>query len=111
MVRDRVEPRYHVSHTEVRSTMTATTNERPKLLYVLMYLLGGASLGTGILNLYWSFGWEGGDLNGNFAGTGFSGIDNIALLSNFDFAIVAIVVGLSLLVVANMNAWKETDGY
>ena len=101
--------------------MTATPAEKPKIIYVLLYIVGGAFLGTGILNLYWSFGQgqEGPngefsytDLNADFAATGFNGIDNISIIgAHFDFAIPFIVAGLALLVIANMNAWKETDGY
>jgi len=91
--------------------MTATPAEKPKIIYVLLYVVGGAFLGTGILNLYWSFGNGDKDLNGDFSSTGFNGLDNISLTSNFDFAIPFIVAGLALLVIANMNAWKETDGY
>ena len=61
-------------------------------------------------NLYWSFGNGDTPLNSDFAAVGFDGLDNIALLDNFDFAIL-IVAGLACLVIANMNAWKETDGY
>ena len=91
--------------------MTATPAEKPKFIYVLLYIFGGACLGTGILNLYWSFGNGDTPLNSDFAAVGFDGLDNIALLDNFDFAIPAIVAGLACLVIANMNAWKETDGY
>ena len=91
--------------------MDATPAEKPKFIYVLLYIFGGASLGTGILNLYWSFGNGDTPLNSDFAAVGFSGLDNIALLDNFDFAIPLIVAGLACLVIANMNAWKETDGY
>jgi hypothetical protein len=91
--------------------MTATPAEKPKVIYVLLYIVGGAFLGTGILNLYWSFGNGTKDLNSDFAEVGFSGIDNIQFLDNFDMAIPFIVGGLACLVIANMNAWKETDGY
>ena len=91
--------------------MNATPAEKPNFIYVLLYIFGGAFLGTGILNLYWSFGNHGQDLNSNYSAVGFSGLDNIHQLANFQFAVPMIVSGLALLVVANLNAWKETDGY
>lgn len=91
--------------------MATTPAAKPNMIYVPLYIAGGALLGTGILNLYWSFGQPGKELNSDFRAVGFDGIDNISLLASFDWALPAIIAGLACLVIANMNAWKETDGY
>ena len=91
--------------------MSATPAQKPDFIYVLLYIVGGAFLGTGILNLYWSFGTGGKDLNADYAAVGFDGIDNILRLDNFQFALPMIIGGVALLIIANLNAWKETDGY
>ena len=90
---------------------TPAKPQNPNTIYVLLYIVGGAFLGTGILNLYWSFGTGSHDLNADFAAVGFSAIDDISRLGNFQFAVPMIVGGLAMLIVANRNAWKETDGY
>ena len=79
--------------------------------FTALYLTGGLCTGAGIISLYWSFGWPGGPLNGDLRQVGFSGIDNIELLSLGDFSIPSVVVGICCLVLANALAWKETDGY
>jgi hypothetical protein len=88
-------------------------HERDELhpLHLALFLIGGLCTGTGILNLYWSFGCPDADLNGNFKIIGFSGIDNIAVLPTADLAIPLLVVGVACLVMGNATAWKETDGY
>ena len=92
--------------------MATTPAAQPNMIYVPLYIVGGALLGTGILNLYWSFGQTNGtELNSDFRTVGYDGLDNIAFLASFDWALPAIIAGLACLVIANMNAWKETDGY
>jgi hypothetical protein len=91
-------------------THAAPKNETHPL-HLGLLLFGGLCLGTGILNLYYSFGWEGGDFNSDFGQVGFSGLDNISLLPAADFAIPMVVVGALCLIVANATAWRETDGY
>ena len=87
--------------------------ERDELhpLHLALFLIGGLCTGTGILNLYWSFGWPGGVLNGDFKTIGFDGIDNIAILPTADLAIPLLVVGVACVVMGTATAWKETDGY
>lgn len=89
----------------------ATTRDELHPLYLALFLIGGLCTGTGLLNLYWSFGWEGGDVNGNLAAVGNTAIDNVSLLPAADFAIPLVAVGVLCLVIANATAWKETDGY
>ena len=92
--------------------MATTPAAQPSMFFVPLYLVGGALLGTGILNLYWSFGQKSGaELNGDLRAVGYDGLDNIALLPSFYLAIGAIIVGLIFLVGANMYAWKQTGGY
>lgn len=79
--------------------------------HLVMLLGGGLTLGTGLINLYYSFGWTGGDFNSNFELVGFSGLDEIGLLSTSTLSIPLVVVGALMLVVANATAWKETGGY
>lgn len=80
-------------------------------LHLLLLIGGGLSLGTGIIMLYDSFGWLGGDINSNFAEMGFSGLDNISLINNYGLAFPLLTIGALALVFANATAWRETDGY
>lgn len=80
-------------------------------LHLALYLVGGGSLGTGLMLLYWAFGWEGGSLNSDFSYIGFSALDNIALQSGAEIAVALVVVGLVCLVFGNATAWRETGGY
>ena len=86
-------------------------------MHLALYVLGALCLGAGILNLYWSFGWDPTNegvrhaLNSDFTGVGFTGLDNITLLPRADFSIPLVVVGICCLVIANATAWKETGGY
>lgn len=77
----------------------------------LLLVPAGLCLGTGIMLLYYSFGWEGGHLNQDLAGAGFTGLDNLGLLSAADISFGLIVLGLISMVALNANAWKYTDGY
>lgn len=89
--------------------MTGRDDVHP--LYLALFLIGGLCTGTGILNLYYSFGYAGGDENLNISKLGFSGIDNLSFLPTADFSIPLVLVGVACLVIANASAWKETDGY
>ncbi len=86
-------------------------------MHLGLYIAGGLMLGAGILNLYWSFGWDPANngeraaLNSGMAGVGFSALDNISLLPRADFSIPLVVMGLCMLIIANATAWKETGGY
>jgi hypothetical protein len=77
----------------------------------LLLVPAGLLLATGIVLMYYSFGWDGGPLNQDIGGVGFSGLDNLALQwgSSFSFGLVA--AGLLAMVWLNANAWKHTDGY
>ena len=90
---------------------TEDTFEDPNILHFILLIGGGLCTGTGILNLYWSFGWEGADINANNAEIGFNGIDNFQLLAAADYAIPLLVVGLFSMIIANATAWKRTGGY
>ena len=57
-----------------------------------------------------SFGWKGGWLNEDFAGVGFTGLDDISLFSTSAPAFGLIIAGLVTLVILNANAWKSTEG-
>jgi hypothetical protein len=89
----------------------APAKSETHLFHLVLLIGGGLCLATGILNLYYSFGWIGGDMNSNFAQIGFSGIDNISPLPMADFAIPMVAVGAAMMVFANAIAWRETDGY
>ena len=80
-------------------------------MHLLLLIAGGLLLGTGLLNLYYAFGWEGGDLNSNYALTGFSALDDIGLLPGGEFSISLVVVGALCMIIANATAWRRTDGY
>ncbi len=80
-------------------------------MHLVLLIAGGLCLGTGIINLYYSFGWVGGPMNSNFAMVGFDGFDEISLLPGSQMAIPMIVVGALCMIFANATAWKKTDGY
>ncbi len=88
-----------------------TTPERGHGLHLALLLIGGLMAGTGLLNLYYSFGWVGGDFNSDFSQIGFSALDNIGLLPTSTWSIPLLVVGALMMILANATAWKETDGY
>ena len=88
-----------------------TTPGNHKILYVIGLPLGGLLLGFGIVNLYYSFGWDGGPMGQNFQGVGFSGVDNIGLLPAADYSIPMVVMGIMVLVALNAVAWRHTGGY
>jgi len=75
-----------------------------------MLLIGGLMTGTGLLNLYFSFGWVGGDFNSDFSQVGFSGLDEIGLLPTSTWAIPLVVLGALMMVIANATSWRQTDG-
>ena len=79
--------------------------------HLALFLVGGLTLGIGLVSLYWSFGWPGGPLNGDFATIGWSGLNNIQTLDPADFSIPLVVIGLACLVYANAIAWRHTGGY
>ncbi|MCB9681438.1 MAG: hypothetical protein H6733_08190 [Alphaproteobacteria bacterium] len=76
-----------------------------------LLVAGGLCLGFGIVNLFYSFGWPGGDMNSNFALVGFSGLDNIELLPASNYSIPLVVIGGIMLIIVNAGAWKKTGGY
>lgn len=80
-------------------------------VHLFLLIFGGLSVGTGIVRLYYSFGWPGGTFQSDFAAIGFSGLDNIHLLPPGDYSIALIAIGLCCMVLANATAWQETDGY
>lgn len=93
--------------------MSAQTTQPPEThpAHLALFLLGGLCVGAGLLTLYWSFGWPVGDLNGNYAAVGFSGLDDITTLDPSDYSIPLVVVGLSCLIYGNAIAWRYTGGY
>jgi hypothetical protein len=81
------------------------------LLHLFLLIFGGLLAGTGILNLYYAFGWTGGDLNSSVELVGFSGLDNIGLLPGGELYIGLVVAGALCMIGANATAWRKTDGY
>ena len=79
--------------------------------HLALFVLGGLCLGTGIVNLYWSFGAPTGPLNGDYRAVGFTGLDNLMSFAASDYSIPLVVVGLVCLVYGNSIAWKHTGGY
>mgnify|MGYP004382257587 CR=1 FL=1 len=87
--------------------------------HLVLLIMGGLCTGIGILNMYYSFGWAQGYTNSNaripmntdFEGVGFSGLDNIYLLSSSTLAIPLVIVGVFMMVSANSTAWRQTGGY
>ncbi len=80
-------------------------------LHLGLYLIGGLSAGTGVLNMAYSFGYADGDMNQNISKIGASGLSQISMLPAADYAIPLLVVGVLCLSLANTTAWRETDGY
>ncbi|MEN0062976.1 MAG: hypothetical protein AAGA48_12555 [Myxococcota bacterium] len=86
-------------------------SETSQQLFWLLLIPAGLLLGFGIIILPWSFGWEGGCLNCDFEGIGYSALDNLGPLPAFNLAPGLITLGVLLLVILNSQAWKYTDGY
>jgi len=86
-------------------------NDEPNMMYVVGLIAGGLCLGFGIMSLYYSFGWDGGPLNQDLAGAGFSGLDNLGLLSASNYSIGMIVAAVIGMIWLNARAWERTDGY
>lgn len=92
-------------------------NEDGNIVYLFGLIGGGLLLGTGIVGLFYSFGFDAGQesyrtpLNSDLTAVGFSGLDNIGLLSIGEFSIGLVVAGILTMVVLNSGAWKSTGGY
>lgn len=80
-------------------------------LYIGLFIAGGLCVGTGIVNLYYAAGLPEGDINGHLDVVGFTALDNITRFPSASFALPLVLVGVCCLVIANITAWKETDGY
>lgn len=92
------------------SAPAAETSTGNQNLYLLL-VPAGLSVGAGVVLLYYSVGWEQGDLNQNLAGAGFTGLDNLGALWAMDFSLGFIVLGVVTMVALNASAWKLTGGY
>ena len=92
-------------------------NEDGNIVYLFGLIGAGVLLGTGIVGLFYSFGFDAGQesyrtpLNSDAAAVGFNGLDNIGLLSAGEFSIGLVVAGILLMVILNAGAWKSTNGY
>ncbi|MFK7928860.1 MAG: hypothetical protein AB8H79_11780 [Myxococcota bacterium] len=80
-------------------------------MHLALFMVGGACLGTGIILLYFAFGWPEGPLNSDFAQIGFNGLDNISIMPGAEISVALIVIGIVSMVFANATAWRETGGY
>lgn len=87
-----------------------TENTFPAMHFALL-IVGGLCLGMGILNLYYSFGWPGGNLNSNFAIVGFNGFSELEILPAWMVSFPLVLIGAVCLIAANATAWRQTGGY
>lgn len=92
-----------------------------------LWVIGGLCIGTGFLLALPAYdrigGGRGGGIGisngGEYAGgasqifhtTGYDSVRDIAVFGQGWMAIVIGLIGMGLLVYANANAWKETNGY
>lgn len=90
------------------------------LVHLGLIIGGGLSVGVGILNLYWGFGHVPAGVSesaqriafsDDFTAVGFSGLDNINILSSAHIAVPLIALGLVMMIGANATAWRRTGGY
>lgn len=81
------------------------------ILYTLGLPGGGLLLGFGVLLLYYSFGYEAGNMADNLSKIGASGVDNLSLLDAADYSIGMVVAGAVFMIFLNAGAWKHTGGY
>jgi hypothetical protein len=92
-------------------------NEDGNVVYLFGLIGAGMLLGTGIVGLYYSFGFDAGQesfrtpMNSNLTEVGFSGLDNIGLLTAGEFSIGLVFAGILAMVILNRTAWKSTGGY
>lgn len=98
---------------------TEEKDSNSTLTYLILLIVGGISTGAGVINLYYSFGWAQGysssnariPMNTDLATVGFTGLDNIYLLSSSTMAFPLVFVGIAMMVLANATAWRQTGGY
>ncbi|MEL6345869.1 MAG: hypothetical protein AAFV53_22350 [Myxococcota bacterium] len=87
-----------------------------------LWVIGGLCIGSGILLFMPHYGSGGGigvAQNGQYLGqasqkyylTGYDTVGDIAMFSQGWFAILLGLTGVALMVYANANAWKDTNGY
>ena len=88
-----------------------------------LWILGGLSIGSGILMMLGSFGGQSGvgiaDDNGDFAGhaaqiyhtTGYDTTADLLIFGQGWLAIILALAGIAMMVYANAGAWKQTGGY
>ena len=89
------------------------------ITHLILLIAGGVCTGAGMVNLYYSFGWAQGHsssnaripMNTDLSSLGFTGLDNISLLSSSSLAIPLVIVGVAMMVMANSTAWRQTGGY
>jgi hypothetical protein len=110
-------------HKDNGGNMSAEENEvkdtDSTLTHLILLIVGGISTGAGLINLYYSFGWAQGydssnariPMNTDLDTLGFTGLDNIYLLSSSSLAFPLVFVGVAMMVMANATAWRQTGGY
>ena len=88
-----------------------------------LWILGGLSIGSGILMMLGRFNGQSGigiaDDKGDFVGhaaqvyhtTGFDTVSDLAFFSNGWLALLLAGAGTAMLIYANAGAWKDTGGY
>ena len=88
-----------------------------------IWVLGGLFIGSGILMMLGPFNGQGGvgvaGSDGAFSGhaaqvystTGYDTVADVMIFGQGWLAIILGAIGLSMLVYANANAWKDTGGY
>lgn len=78
----------------------------------VLWLIGGACVGLGLLTLgYGGIGVPGGPTATQYGQLGYDALPHIALNGQGFLGIGVAFVGVALLVYNNATAWKETGGY
>lgn len=75
------------------------------------WVIGGALVACGVLNLLFSFGTPYGDIALSLDKVGWDAMGDVGPFDRIGITIVCFAIGLPTLIGLNATQWKNTDGY